>query len=433
MKHIKPLLLFTALLLPDGIAAQSSAQERTICKSVDSRTADALTLLKNAVNINSGTMNFDGVRKVGELFMEELKKLGFETRWSSGDAFNRAGHLIAVHKGKGKGKKFLLIGHLDTVFESDNTFQTGTMLNDSILQGPGASDMKGGDVIIILAMQALNDAGLLDDLSIEIVMTGDEELNGDPIALSKKEIKDAALRADIALGFEDGDGLPNSALVSRRGSSEWTLTVKGTPAHSSQIFTEAVGSGAIFEAARILHSFYEALSKEENLTFNPGIIAGGSEVSFDEKTNTATAFGKNNIVSGDVIVRGDLRAVSTEQLKKSRQIMSDIIQQNYPHTSATIDFGDDGYPPMTLTDGNKKLLEEYSKVSVDLGFGVVNAVPPRNAGAADISFACDYVQMALDGLGIAGTGGHTSNETANLNYLAIDAKRAAVLIARLGR
>ncbi|MBK9731277.1 MAG: M20/M25/M40 family metallo-hydrolase [Chitinophagaceae bacterium] len=433
MKHIKPLLLFTALLLPDGIAAQSSAQERKICKSVDSRTADALTLLKNAVNINSGTMNFDGVRKVGELFMEELKKLGFETRWSSGDAFNRAGHLIAVHKGKGKGKKFLLIGHLDTVFESDNTFQTGTMLNDSILQGPGASDMKGGDVIIILAMQALNDAGLLDDLSIEIVMTGDEELNGDPIALSKKEIKDAALRADIALGFEDGDGLPNSALVSRRGSSEWTLTVKGTPAHSSQIFTEAVGSGAIFEAARILHSFYEALSKEENLTFNPGIIAGGSEVSFDEKTNTATAFGKNNIVSGDVIVRGDLRAVSTEQLKKSRQIMSDIIQQNYPHTSATIDFGDDGYPPMTLTDGNKKLLEEYSKVSVDLGFGVVNAVPPRNAGAADISFACDYVQMALDGLGIAGTGGHTSNETANLNYLAIDAKRAAVLIARLGR
>ncbi|MGB3076891.1 MAG: M20/M25/M40 family metallo-hydrolase [Chitinophagales bacterium] len=433
MKHIKPLLLFTALLLPDGIAAQSSAQERTICKSVDSRTADALTLLKNAVNINSGTMNFDGVRKVGELFMEELKKLGFETRWSSGDAFNRAGHLIAVHKGKEKGKKFLLIGHLDTVFESDNTFQTGTMLNDSILQGPGASDMKGGDVIIILAMQALNDAGLLDDLSIEIVMTGDEELNGDPIALSKKEIKDAALRADIALGFEDGDGLPNSALVSRRGSSEWTLTVKGTPAHSSQIFTEAVGSGAIFEAARILHSFYEALSKEENLTFNPGIIAGGSEVSFDEKTNTATAFGKNNIVSGDVIVRGDLRAVSTEQLKKSRQIMSDIIQQNYPHTSATIDFGDDGYPPMTLTDGNKKLLEEYSKVSVDLGFGVVNAVPPRNAGAADISFACDYVQMALDGLGIAGTGGHTSNETANLNYLAIDAKRAAVLIARLGR
>jgi glutamate carboxypeptidase len=431
MNLIKPILFYMSFLLPAFVSAQVTKQELKICKAVDSRTAAAITLLKTAVNINSGTMNFDGVHQVGELFMEELKKLGFETRWSPGEPFNRAGHLIAVHKGKGK--KFLIIGHLDTVFEPDSKFQMWTMLNDSIMQGPGASDMKGGDVIIILAMQALYDAGLLDDLSIEIIMTGDEELSGDPIALSKKDIKDAAAHADIALGFEDGDGLPNSALISRRGSSDWTLTVKGTAAHSSQIFTDAVGSGAIFEAARILNSFYQSLSKEENLTFSPGVIAGGSQVSFNETTNTATASGKNNIVASDVTVKGDLRAVSGEQLKRARQIMADIIKQNYPNASATIDFGDDGYPPMTLTEGNKKLLDAYSKVSVDLGFGPVTAVPPRNAGAADISFASDYVEMSLDGLGIAGAGGHTMNETANLNYLSIDAKRAAVLIARLGR
>lgn len=406
-------------------------QEQAICSAVDARAAAAIALLKEAVNINSGTMNFEGVRKVGELFMDELKKLGFETRWSNGAEFGRAGHLVAVHKGKGK--KFLLIGHLDTVFETDNEFQSWAMINDSTLRGPGASDMKGGDVIIILAMQALQDAGLLDDLSIEIIMTGDEELNGDPLSLSKKDIREAAIRADIALGFEDGDGLPNSALISRRGSSEWTLTVKGTPAHSSQIFTTNVGSGAIFETARILHSFYEALSGEENLTFNPGLIAGGSAVSFSSETNTATAFGKNNIVPGEVIVKGDLRAVSAEQLKKARQIMADIIKDNYPQTAATIDFGDDGYPPMTLTPGNKMLLDAYCKISIDLGFGPVNAVPPRNAGAADISFAADFVEMALDGLGIAGAGGHTANETANLNYLSIDAKRAAVLIARMAK
>ena len=406
-------------------------QELKICKAIDNRTDDAIALLKTAVNINSGTMNFEGVRKVGELFREELKKLGFETRWSPGDQFNRAGHLIAVHKGKGK--KFLLIGHLDTVFEPGSKFQTWTMLNDSIIQGPGASDMKGGDVIIILAMQALHDVGLLDNLVIEIIMTGDEEMSGDPITLSKKDIKDAAMDADIALGFEDGDELPNTALISRRGSSDWLLTVKGTPAHSSQIFTDAVGSGAIFEAARILNSFHDSLSKEENLTFSPGLIAGGSQASYNENTNTVTATGKNNIVASDVVVTGDLRAVSTDQLKEARQIMTDIIKQNYPHTSATIDFGDDGYPPMTLTEGNKKLLTAYSRVSVDLGFGAVTEVPPRNAGAADISFACDYVEMSLDGLGIAGAGGHTVNETANLNYLSIDAKRAAVLISRLNR
>ena len=426
---MKQMLLCVFILPPHFISAQATPQEREICKYIDNRTAAAISLLKTAVNINSGTMNFEGVRKVGELFMEELKKLGFETRWSPGNQFKRAGHLIAVHRGEGK--KFLLIGHLDTVFEPESDFQTWTMISDSIMKGPGASDMKGGDVIIILAMQALHDAGLLDDLSIEIIMTGDEELPGDPISLSKKDIRDAAERADIAFGFEDGDGLPNSALVSRRGASEWTLTVKGTQAHSSQIFTDAVGSGAIFEASRILNAFHEALSKEENLTFSPGIIAGGSDASFLEESNTATASGKNNIVASDVIVKGDLRAVSAEQLQRARQIMTDIISWNYPQTSAAIDFGDGGYPPMTLTDGNKKLLDAYSRVSVDLGFGQVTAVPPRNAGAADIAFACDQVEMSLDGLGIAGAGGHTVNETANLNYLSIDAKRIAVLIYRL--
>lgn len=427
------MLLLPVILLPLFVAGQVTKEELKICKAIDIRAGAALALLRQAVNINSGTMNFDGVKKVGHLFEDELKQLGFETRWSSGDAFHRAGHLIAVHKGKSKGKRILLIGHLDTVFEPDNPFQKATMLNDSIMQGPGSSDMKGGDVIIILVMQALKDAGVLEDLNLEIVMTGDEELNGEPITLSKEAIEEAAKRADIALGFEDGDGQPNTALISRRGASDWTLTVKGSAAHSSQIFTPEVGSGAIYEAARILHSFYEALSKEEDLTFNPGIIAGGSKVAFDDSTNTAAVFGKNNIVASDVLVKGDLRAVSTEQLRRARQTMSDVIAQNYPHTEATIDFGDEGYPPMTLTEGNRQLLNAYNKVSTDLGYGQVTAVPPRDAGAADISFASKYVEMALDGLGIAGAGGHTSHETANLRYLTIDAKRAAVLIARLGK
>jgi len=433
MNLAKFLLLLSFFHLPEFISAQATKQELKICKAIDDRTPAAITLLKTAVNINSGTMNFEGVQKVGGLFSDELKKLGFETRWIPGDSFHRAGHLIAIHQGKGKGKKFLLIGHLDTVFEPDSKFQTWTIVNDSVVSGPGVSDMKGGDVIIILAMQALHDAGMLDDLSIEIIMMGDEEMCGEPISLSRKDIMEAAQWADIALGFEDGDGRPNTALISRRGSADWTLTVKGTAAHSSQIFTDAVGSGAIFETARILNSFYQSLTKEENLTFNPGVIAGGAAANYNESTNTATSSGKLNIVASDVIVKGDLRAVSTDQLKKAKQIMADIIQQNEPHTSAVLNFDDAAYPPMSLTEGNKALLADYSKVSVDLGFGVVTAVPPRNAGAADISFAADYVEMALDGLGIAGTDGHTSNETANLHYLSIDAKRAAVLIARLGK
>ena len=431
MKMRVTTLLVFAILFSFSTKAQVTKQELKTCKAIDSRTPAALALLKAAVNINSGTMNFAGVRQVGDLFMTELKKLGFETRWSPGDSFNRSGHLIAVHKGKSR--RFLLIGHLDTVFGTESKFQTWSMVNDSIMQGPGVSDMKGGDVIIILAMQALHDAGLLNDLSVIIVMTGDEEADGKPIELSKKEIRDASMNADIVLGFEDGDGIPNTALIARRGSADWKLTVTGTAAHSSQIFTNEVGRGAIFEAARILTAFHDSLSQEENLTFNPGLIAGGGAVLLNDTANTVVASGKDNIVSSEVIVTGDLRAVSSDQLKKARQIMYHIVEQQESHTSATLSFSDDGYPPMSLTGGNQKLLEEYSRVSMDLGFGPVTAVPPRHAGAADISFASEYVPMALDGLGIAGSGGHTVNENANIHYLSIDAKRAAVLISRLAQ
>ena len=422
-------ITFLILLLNSSISAQSK-KEKLLVSSIDSRTSNAIALLKKVVNINSGTMNFDGVRKVGNIFSDELKSIGFDTRWIAGDSFNRAGHLIAFHQGK-RGPRILLIGHLDTVFERDSPFQSYSMLNDSIMKGPGAADMKGGDVVIILAMQALHDAGLLKDLTIEIVMSGDEELSGRPLALSKKDLIEAAQRADIALAYEDGDGLSTTAVVCRRGSSDWTLTVKGNAAHSSLIFTEGVGAGAIFNASRILNEFYVSLSKEENLTINPGVILGGNKLSFDTIANTGNTFGKNNIVSQVVIVKGDLRTISTQQLKKARITMTDIVAANYPGTNASIEFGDGGYPPMTLTEGNKKLLSYYNQVSLDLGFGPETAVDPRNAGAADVSFVNESVQMAIDGIGLPGADGHTINETANINYLSVEAKRSAVLIYRL--
>ncbi len=422
-------IFFLILLINTSISAQSK-KEKLLLSSIDSRTQNAIALLKKVVNINSGTMNFDGVRKVGNFFSDELKSIGFDTRWVAGDSFNRAGHLIAFHQGK-RGPRILLIGHLDTVFERDSPFQSYSMLNDSIMKGPGAADMKGGDVVIILAMQALHDAGLLNDLTIEIVMSGDEELSGRPLALSKKDLIEAGQRADIALAYEDGDGLSTTAVVCRRGSSDWTLTVKGNAAHSSLIFTEGVGAGAIFNASRILNEFYVSLSNEENLTINPGVILGGNKISYDTIMNTGNTFGKNNIVSQDVIVKGDLRTISTQQLNKARKTMTQIVDANYPGTDATIEFGDGGYPPMTLTEGNKKLLSFYNQVSLDLGFGPESAVDPRNAGAADVSFVNESVKMAIDGIGLPGADGHTINETANINYLSIEAKRSAILIYRL--
>lgn len=410
--------------------AQLTKTEQKIMRSVDKNNDEALELLKKAVNINSGSLNIEGVKAVGRLFETEYRKLGFDVQWIPGDAFNRAGHLVATKLGK-KGPRILMIGHLDTVFEPDSPFQQYTMLNDSMMHGPGVLDMKGGDVIMLLAIKALHEQKQLDDVSVKVFLVGDEELSGSPLELSKKDLIEAGQWADIALGFEDGDGKAENANISRRGSADWTLTVKGTAAHSSQIFQPEVGAGAIFETSRILNEFYKQLSNEVNFTFNPGIISGGNSVTYNENTNRSEAFGKNNIVSAEVIVKGDMRAVSKEQLTRARSIMSEIIGNPLPNTSATLDFGDEGYPPMTMTEGNKELLAIFSKASEDLGFGKVNAVNPRNAGAADISFVADDVRMAMDGLGLCGTGGHTVEETANIRYLPVEAKRTAVLIYRL--
>lgn len=411
--------------------SQNNRKEKQIIKAVDNHSEKAIELIKKSVNINSGTMNFEGVKAVGRLFQSELDKLGFKTELTDGEAYGRAGHLIATRIGK-KGPKFLMIGHLDTVFELESPLQSYTMQNDSIINGPGVADMKGGDVIIILAMQALDEAGLLDDMSIEIVMTGDEEKSGAPLELSKKDIIDAAKRADIALGFENGDNNPKTIVVARRGSTSWELKVSGNPAHSSQIFTDEVGAGAIYETSRILNEFYVQLAKEKDLTFNPGFIVGGTTLKLESDGTGGHAFGKTNVVPQEANVRGDLRAVSLGQLTKAKTTMERIVSKNYPKTKAELYFSDGGYPPLSLTEGNTKLLGYYNTVSEDLGFGTVTAVNPRNAGAADISFTSGYVDMAIDGLGLTGGGGdHTVNEYGNLNTVATQAKITAVLMYRL--
>lgn len=425
------LLLLSIMVLNLPVHAQVTKKERKISDQVDTYNPEALELLQKLVNINSGSMNSDGVKQIADVLIPEFKALGFETQWIDGSDWGRGGHLVATHKGSGKGPKLLLIGHLDTVFEPDNPYQKYEMRNDSIMAGPGVVDMKGGDVIALYALKALKEAGELKDMTIEVIYTGDEEKSGSPLSLSKRDLIEAAKRSNIALGFENGDSNPATAVISRRGSTSWELKVKGNPAHSSQIFSEKVGAGAIYETSRILMQFYEQLSEEEYLTFNPGVILGGTSLSFDSKEDGGEAFGKTNVVSQDVVVSGDIRAVSPEQLDRAKKTMMQIITKSLPQTSAELIFSDSGYPPLAPIEGNNELLTLYSQVSEDLGFGPVGAVLPINAGAADISFTSGYVDMAMDGLGLSGGNDHTINEYGNINWLPRLTKRAAILMYRL--
>ncbi|MDZ7806008.1 MAG: M20/M25/M40 family metallo-hydrolase [Gracilimonas sp.] len=421
--------LSTALLLFitfNVFAQQLSDTEKKILERIDANHAQALEFLETNVNINSGTLNLDGVRRVGENYIKAYDELGFETRWIPQDEVNRAGHFFAEQKGN-SGKKILLIGHLDTVFEPDSPFQKFEMLNDSVATGPGVNDMKAGNVMIFYALKALKEAGAIPDAQIIVAYTGDEEKAGSPTSISRKDLVDAAKRSDVGLGFETASGF-SYATVARRASFSWKLEVEGRQAHSSGIFSDNTGAGSIYETSRILNRFYEEL-REENLTYNVGVILGGNEVDYDEEQIRGTVSGKTNIVPKKTIAHGGIRFLTTEQGDRAFAKMRDIVSDHLPQTSAELTIYE-GYPPMEPTEGNMELLDVLDQLSQDMGLGEVKAYDPGKRGAADISFIAQYVD-GLDGLGAMGSGAHGPNETLNLNTYKELTKRAALLIYRL--
>ena len=416
------------LLLASLTYAQNLTRtENKILKTVTANNSEAIEFLKKVVNINSGTMNHEGVKKVGDVFGKAFEDIGFKTNWYDMSVVNRSGHLFAETNGD-KGKKVLLIGHLDTVFEADSPFQEFKMINDSVAHAPGGNDMKGGNVIMLYALKALADNGLLQNAQVIVAYTGDEESTGKPLTISRKDLIEAAKRSDVALGFEASSGF-NEATIARRGSSGWKVEVTGKRAHSSDIFSEEVGVGAIFELSRIINEFYNDVRGEEYLTFNPGVILGGTQVTYDDAFNKGNTFGKTNVVAQTAVVDGGLRFISEAQKESARDKMRAIAANNLPLTSAKISFID-SYPAMGPTQGNKELLEVLSQVSVDLGHEAVVAYDPSKRGAADVSFVAAYVDC-LDGLGTMGSGGHTPQETVNLNTIEALTQRTAILIYRL--
>ena len=417
-----------ALSLP-ATANSLSDDEQRMADWIDAHADDAVALLKETVDIPSGSLNVAGVREVGAVMRRELEVVGLQTEWlEMPPEMNRAGHLFG--RKDGSGKKFLLIGHLDTVFEVEDGSRPFES-DGEIARGHGVYDMKTGNVIIVYALRALKEIGALDDIPITVAYTGDEEKSGRPLSISRQAFIEAGKWADIALGFEEAMYFDDTdwATVARRSSSRWVLTVEGKQSHSSNIFNEETGAGAIFEAARILNAFYDEVRGQEHLTFNAGTIQGGTEVEYDAGQNRGSTFGKTNVVPRKVVVHGGMRTLSTEQLEWARAAMQAIVANNHPHTSASITFAD-SYPPMAPTAGNLALQRELSDINVALGRKPMPALDPSRRGAADISYVAPYTD-ALAGLGGIGGGGHTPDEFVRLSSLPLAIKRAAILIYRL--
>jgi glutamate carboxypeptidase len=427
-----------ALILSAPAAAQLSPPEQAMIRTVDAEQERTVAMLEKWVNQNSGTMNRAGVKAVGDMVRAELEPLGFKVRWIDMAAANRAGHLVARHVPRsraGRGKRLLLIGHLDTVFEADSPFQRWVRRgNDG--EGPGAGDDKGGMAVIVAALRAMHAAGTLKNADITVFLTGDEEDAG-PLEISRRDLIAEGKRADVALDFEGlvqergADGERDMGSVARRSSDDWQVTVTARSGHSSGIFSPSAGAGAIYELARIIEAFRRELP-EDKLTFNVGLIGGGTTAELTGGKIRIAATGKGNVIAGQAIARGDLRAINREQIARTQAKMRAIVARPLNGAKSEILFEPDGYPPMAPTDANRALLARLNAVNRDLGLPEMGELDPVKRGAADISFVAEDVD-GLAGLGPASRGDHAPGETVDIASIFRQAKRAAILMTRLAR
>ena len=424
------LIISLLLISTFGFSQKLTRKEKKIRSYVEKQTDNAIDLIEKVVNINSGSLNIEGNKEVGNIFQKELDKLGFKTYWVTyHDSVKRAGHLFAEMRG-GKGKKIVMIGHLDTVFEVDHPFQKYVRKGNKAF-GPGIGDMKSGDVSMIYAMKALDHVGVLKDMDLTLVFIGDEEKLGAHSSIVRKELIEAGKWADVGLGFEGAGGM-NTGTIARRSASSWILKTTGIQGHSSRVFSESLGYGAIFESSRILNAFREELSEEQYLTFNPGAIVGGTDVEYDPLNARGNAYGKTNVVSQSVVVHGGIRTISMDQLDSAMNSMKKIVSNNLPGTTALIEFKT-SYPPMEPTQANYDLLDQLEEINKALGFGVLKPLDPSMRGAADISFVAPHVDASLAGMGPDGHGAHSEDEWLDLSTLPKTTSRAAILIYRLTR
>ncbi|MCL6683526.1 M20/M25/M40 family metallo-hydrolase [Sphingomonas alba] len=429
---LRTLTAFASLSLLAAVPASAalSPQERKMTAIVDAEQARTLAMLEKWVNQNSGSLNIEGVTRVRDMLRAELEPLGFDVQWVDMRATGRAGHIVARHKGNGAGKRLLLIGHLDTVFEPDSPFQKWTRQGDWA-EGPGSGDDKGGMAVMIAALRAMQAAGTLKNADISVVLTGDEEDAGDPITIARRDLIAEGKWADVALDYEGlvVDGGKDWGSTARRSAGGWTVTVKAKSGHSSGIFTPGAGAGAIYELSRIIDTFRRELP-EDKLTFNVGLIGGGASADLDAGRIRLQATGKTNVIAASAVARGDLRAISQEQIDRTQAKMRAIVARSLPGATATITFDTDGYPPMAPTAGNRAILARLNTVNRDMGLEPMGELDPVKRGAGDISFVAADTD-GLAGLGPDSAGDHAPGEKVNIPSIWRQAKRAAILMSRL--
>ncbi len=386
---------------------------------LDDRRGAMTARLREWCAINSGSGNLAGLKAMHAALAEGFAGLGAEIETvpsrphpivtREGETVEQpVGAMLRLVKRPQAPVRVLLAGHMDTVFAADHPFQGEKFLDDDTLNAPGAADMKGGLLVMLNALLAVENSPLADRIGYEVLINADEEIGS---IGSAHMLTEAAKRAQFACVYEPA--LADGTLAgARKGSGNFAAVIRGKSAHAGR--EHHLGKNAIAAAAEFISGVDKLSGQREGLTVNVARIDGG---------------GPNNVVPDLAIVRFNVRLEQPEDsgwlLEKANALISGInAREGY---SATLE-GGFTRPPKPMTPKLEAFFLALRAAGADLGVAV-DWVP--TGGCCDGNNIAAAGIPVIDTLGVRGAHIHSAQEFVKLDSLVERAKLSALLLLKI--
>ena len=389
-------------------AAKAPAKDAKVWALAERLRPAQLELLEQVVNIDSGTGDVEGGRKVGSLLVPRLKALGMEVETVAAEAPELPENIVATLKGTGRGR-ILMIGHIDTVFGPGTVASRPFRIEGDRATGPGVGDEKGGVIEGLYALQMLHDLGFTDFGRITFLIETSEE-RGSPG--TKALIARLVADADVELNLEPGDP-PDLITVWRKGSTTFHIDVKGRAAHAGVAPQD--GRNA---AVELIH---QVQADDVFPKSGPGITAN---------LTLMNAGSRENIIPDHASAAINVRVRDKADFDRVEQaFQANAARTQVPDTTVTVS-RTPSFPPLASNPGTDALAERaeaiYAGIGRKLGRG-------GNGGASESALAFEAGVPALDGLGPVGGDFHSGEEYLDLTTVTPRLYLLAKLLMDLGR
>ena len=377
-----------ALLVSSG-PSLAAGKDAKVWAAAEQAREGQLDLLKQVVNIDSGTGDIEGGRKVTALLVPRLKALGMTIETVPAEIPGLPENTVATLTGTGKAK-ILMIGHIDTVFGPGTVAKWPYSVEGDHARGPGVADEKGGVIEGLYALQILHDLRFKNFEKITFLIETSEE-RGSP---GTRALIDRLVRAhDVELNLEPGDA-PDVITVWRKGSSTMNIDVKGRAAHAGVAPQE--GRNAAVELVNQLATVEKFPHSGDGLTVNLTIIQAGS---------------RYNIIPEDARAQVNVRARQKSDFDKvEATLKASAARTVVPDTVVTIT-RENSFPPLADNPATNALAARAQAIYAGLGLKLATG---GNGGASQSALAYEAGTPALDGLGPVGGGFHSEKEYMDL-------------------